>query len=97
MNTSLPQIKIVELPSSKNINDYITDDSHLFLPSPAKSISMNDLDSLNVSITADCNSLSSMSQKSVSSGKKKKKPRIIRRLMKIFKIDKPEEAIMIAH
>lgn len=97
MNTSLPQIKIVELPSSKNIHDYI-DENNLFLPTPPKSISMNDLDSLNVhTLTADCNSLSSMSQKSVSSGKKKKKLKIFRRFMKYLKITKPEEAIMVAH
>ncbi|KAJ8723009.1 hypothetical protein PYW07_004189 [Mythimna separata] len=98
MNTSLPQIKIVELQSSKNIHDYMTDNNNLFLPSPHKSISMNDLDSLNVhNLTADCNSLSSMSQKSVSSGKKKKKFKIVRRFMKYLKITKPEEAIMVAH
>ncbi|KAJ8725358.1 hypothetical protein PYW08_003541 [Mythimna loreyi] len=100
LNTSLPQIKIVELPSSKNIHDYMTDNNSLFLPNQHKSISMNDLDSLTVhrsQTTADCNSLSSMSQKSVSSGKKKKKPKIIRGIMKLLKINKPEEAIMVAH
>ncbi|XP_021188437.3 myeloid differentiation primary response protein MyD88 [Helicoverpa armigera] len=94
--TSMPQIKIVELPSSKTCNEYL-DDNHLFLPSASKSISMNELDSLNVhTLTADCNSLSSVSQKSVSSVKKKKKPKIINWFLKHLKISKTEEAIMVA-
>ncbi|CAH1646345.1 unnamed protein product [Spodoptera littoralis] len=84
---------IVELLPSNVIADY--SDEQLFLPSPPNtSLSMS---SLNVKAAADTNSLSSMSQQSVTSSKKKKKSKIIRRVLKYFRPSKSEEAIMVAH
>lgn len=89
--TTIPQVKIVELPPSNVIPDY--SDDQLFLPSPlTTSLSMS---SLNVKAAADTNSLSSISQQSVTSNKKKKKSKIIRRVLKYFRPSKSEEAIMV--
>ncbi|KAF9411191.1 hypothetical protein HW555_009964 [Spodoptera exigua] len=92
--TTLPQVNIVELPPSNVIPDY--SDDQLFLPSPPTTTSLS-MSSLNVKTAADTNSLSSMSQTSAVSRKKKKKFGIFRRALKYLRPSKSEEAIMVAH
>lgn len=90
------RLNIVELPPSSYLNDYFNE--NLFLPSTNRSISMNDLDSLNTdSMKGDSRSLCSVSQRSGSSEEKKKKPGKLTRILNTLKLKKQKKTIVIAH